>query len=116
MTRVREPSAAIRSSSATTSVRACTALVLADSLTKSTRCAPAARRQRDQAGHDAPTQDVVAQLRPVGLDPHLEVARVLDQLQEPGEGCTSPTGSFGLPARSPVTKMNSTGNTVATKR
>ena len=83
----------MRSSSATTSVRAWTALVDADSLMKSTRMAPAGAGQSDQARHDPPAQNVVPQLRPVRLQPDLEVAGARDELEQ-----ARPRGAPGRPA------------------
>ena len=82
VTWVEVPSAAIRSSSATTSVRACTASVVADCETKSTRMAAARGRESHQTGHHPSPQDVVVQGGAIGFDPDLHPGGVLHQFEE----------------------------------
>ena len=88
----------MRSSRATTSVRAWIALFEADSLTNSTR-APPVRGQPDEPGHHPPTQDVVAQLGTVGLNAHLEVAGTGHQVDQAGRRVDQSDGLLGAPGQ-----------------
>ena len=107
------PSAAIRSNRATTSVRACRASVVADCETKSTRMEfpvagsptrPATTRPRRMSSLSAARSGSILIFTPA-VWPTNSRSRA--------EGLTRPTGSLGLPASSPVTRMKRSGNTVA---
>ena len=58
---------------------------------------PAGRRQHDEAGHDPPAQDVVGQLRPIGLHPDLQVGRVVHELEQAGGGMQEAHRLLGAP-------------------
>ncbi len=60
---------------------------------------PGRGRQRNEPGDHASPQDVVAQLGPVGLDPHLEVARVGHQVDQPGGRVDQADGLLGAPGQ-----------------
>ena len=60
---------------------------------------PGRRRQPDEPGHHPPAQDVVAQLGPVGLDPHLEVAGAGHQLDQAGRRVDEADGLLGAPGQ-----------------
>ena len=60
---------------------------------------PRRRREADEPGHHAAPENVVAQLGPVGLDPHLEVAGAGHQMDEAGGGVHEPDGLLGAPGQ-----------------
>ena len=106
------PSAAMRSMSATTSVRACTASVVADSIRKSARTEllcdgswtiPATTRPRRMSSVRS-----VRLLSTRTLMPSVVSARCSNR----GEGWSSPIGSLGLPSSRPVMRMMTTGTRV----
>ena len=96
---VFEPSAAMRSMSATTSVRACTASVVDDSTRKSARTEVAPRRELDDPRHHPPPQDVVGQVRPVALDADLYPVGRLGQVQQTGRRVQEADGLLGAALR-----------------
>ena len=74
------------------------------------------RRQPDQPGDDPAAEMSSPSCARSGSSRTLRSPVCATSWSRRGEGCTRPTGSLGLPARIPVTRMNRTGKTVATRR
>ena len=109
---VFEPSAAMRSMRATTSVRACTASVVDDSIRKSART----ESPGTGAGRSLPPPARAGCRRsgPSGwLSTRTFIPSVVSaRCSRRGDGCRRPMGSLGLPSRRPVMRMMTTGTSV----